>query len=151
MRSWKENLGVVALAEAHGLPCVSGGDRHAKEPNANLNLTNARTFAGFVEEVRSGYSTVLFMPQYREAAPLRILSTVCQVMADNPQHANGWTHWSQRGFYRFPNGEVRSLAEMWSHRRPDAFGILASLLRVLDSRGMRSALRFAVLRDPEIA
>ena len=51
-RAWTENAETVELARAHGRPIVSGGDRHACEPSACLNLTNARTFAEFVAEIR---------------------------------------------------------------------------------------------------
>ncbi len=51
LRSWRENLEVIWLGRANGMPVVSGGDRHGREPNAILNLTGATTFEGFVEEV----------------------------------------------------------------------------------------------------
>ncbi len=151
LRRWKENCAVMALAAAHGLPYISGGDRHAKEPNANLNLTNAPTFAAFVEEVRKGHSTVLFLPQYREPMPVRILSAICDILADDPQHAYGWAHWSQRAFYRFPDGEVLSLAECWAGRQAVAVNLLSLAIRLMESRRLRSALRLAAPRDPEIA
>src|SRR5579872_283755 len=53
-RGWKENARVIELAEAHARPFISGGDRHACEPSACLNLTQAGTFAEFVSEVRDG-------------------------------------------------------------------------------------------------
>src|SRR5690606_22671198 len=71
LRTWKENLRVMALAEQVGLPLVSGGDRHGHEPNALLNVTRAGTFAEFAEEVREGESHVVVMPQYREGRKLR--------------------------------------------------------------------------------
>ncbi|MBC7928468.1 MAG: hypothetical protein H7039_22730, partial [Bryobacteraceae bacterium] len=74
LRSWKENRGVVQLAKRWKLPIISGGDRHACEPNALVNLTNAATFCEFVSEVRNdGQSKVLFMNQYNEPLRLRLM------------------------------------------------------------------------------
>ena len=47
-----DNREVVRLSRETGIPPISGGDRHCLEPNANLNLTNAGSFAEFVDEVR---------------------------------------------------------------------------------------------------
>ncbi len=52
LRSWDENTEAMELARAWQLPAISGGDRHGLEPNANLNLTHAATFAEFVAEIR---------------------------------------------------------------------------------------------------
>jgi hypothetical protein len=69
-------VAVTQLASSFRLPLISGGDRHGREPNACVNLTNAASFPEFVEEVRNdGWSDVLFMPQYREPSKLRILQT----------------------------------------------------------------------------
>src|SRR5271157_3072127 len=59
-RRWTENAAVLELARVHSRPAISGGDRHACEPAACLNLTDARSFAEFVSEIRSGHSSVLF-------------------------------------------------------------------------------------------
>jgi len=81
-RPWRENERVCALAQRAGLPLISGGDRHGLEPNANINLTQARTFAEFAEEVRHDVrSNVLFMPQYRRNLTARIARTVGEVVA----------------------------------------------------------------------
>jgi len=80
LRPWRENLKVAALAERAGLPLISGGDRHGCEPNANLNLTQARTFGEFVEEIRlDARSHILFMPQYRQSHTQRIARIVMDV------------------------------------------------------------------------
>src|SRR5207245_172698 len=49
-RPWKENARAIGLARRWKRPLISGGDRHACEPSACINLTNARTFAEFVSE-----------------------------------------------------------------------------------------------------
>lgn len=39
-RSWSENKKVIEMAEAYGLPLVTGGDRHCCHQNTVINLTN---------------------------------------------------------------------------------------------------------------
>jgi hypothetical protein len=50
LRPWAENRTVIDLARYFGKPLISGGDRHALEPNTILNLTNAATFSEFADE-----------------------------------------------------------------------------------------------------
>ena len=70
-RQWHENAATIELARAYSRPVISGGDRHACEPAACLNLTNATSFGEFVSEIRAGHSTVLFMPHYGDRVPFR--------------------------------------------------------------------------------
>ena len=84
LRPWTENSQVNALAAGLNKPAISGGDRHAMEPNACLNLTNANTFSEFVTEIRDGYSNLLFMPQYRQAPGARIMHMVIDIMSNHP-------------------------------------------------------------------
>ncbi len=51
-RSWSENKAVIELAEALNKPIVTGGDRHGCKPNTVLNLSNAKSFDEFAEEIR---------------------------------------------------------------------------------------------------
>ena len=44
LRSWEENRKVVRLSRETGMKLISGGDRHGREANATLNLTNASDF-----------------------------------------------------------------------------------------------------------
>ncbi len=90
-RPWRENKATIALAEAHGRPLISGGDRHACEPAGCLNLTNAQCFSEFVTEIREGSSALLFMPQYREPLGLRILEagTSCERIPNTPDVSAG--------------------------------------------------------------
>ena len=43
-RQWAENSATIELAEAYSRPSISGGETHACEPGACLNLTNAESF-----------------------------------------------------------------------------------------------------------
>ena len=49
----------MALAERWKLPVISGGDRHGCEPNGVINLTAARNFSEFAQEVRSDRNSVV--------------------------------------------------------------------------------------------
>lgn len=119
LRSWVENKGVLDLARSRGLPAISGGDRHTREANAVLNLTNASTFGEFAEEIRrDGCSRVLFMPQYKQSRRLRLAHAAFDVVREYPDHSSGKRLWSDRVFYRRESGVVESLNEAWKGRHP---------------------------------
>ena len=103
--------------DARQRPAISGGDRHACEPAACLNLTNAVWFAEFAAEVRSGRSAVLFMPQYRRSLPVRILESVWDVLRRYPEYP-GRERWTDRIFYRVEDGAATPLSTLWKHRMP---------------------------------
>lgn len=111
------NRRVEAIARGAELPVVSGGDRHGFEPNGALNLTNARTFAEFVREVREDkVSHVLYLPHYYRPLKLRYSENVRAVMGKYPALA-GHVSWHDRVFYRCPDGVTRSISEMAGRRR----------------------------------
>ena len=145
LRPWKENQRAVEMALRFGLPIISGGDRHGREPNACLNLTNAGTFAEFAAEVRSdGQSDVLLMPHFREPLKMRILENICDILEDHPCHSMGWVRWSDRVFYLTDGGIVKSLGELWGTRFPAVVNRFVSLVQLLKHRGVRSVLRAAL-------
>lgn len=144
IRPWSENLRVVEMARAIGLPVVSGGDRHGLEPNATLNLSGATSFGGFVEEVRGGHSTMLLMPQYNEPRKLRLMETIHEVLSDQPDHALGWVRWNDRVFFLNPEGATRSLAAFWGERQPPLVQQFVGAVRLLGRKQFRPALRFAL-------
>ena len=47
LRPWSENRQAILLGQTWSKPLISGGDRHAIEPNAVLNLSKALTFSEF--------------------------------------------------------------------------------------------------------
>jgi hypothetical protein len=147
LRPWEENRAVFALAALFGLPLISGGDRHALEPNTILNLTRASTFEEFVEEIRKGESHVLITEQYKEPFALRILQNIEEILSDLPNHALGWRHWSDRTFYRHEDGVVRSLAESWGDREPLAVTIFVRGFHLLRHPSLKLAFRFAHRRE----
>jgi hypothetical protein len=146
LRPWKENQRAAELAARFSMPLISGGDRHGREPNACLNLTNASSFAEFAAEVRcDGWSDILFMPQYREPLKMRILENMCDILEDNPGHALGWTRWHDRVFYRTDEGIDKSLTEFFQGRSfPAVMDRFVWLMGLSKHRRVRSALRLAL-------
>lgn len=145
LRPWRENQGVAQLASSVSKALISGGDRHGREPNACVNLTNAATFAEFVDEIRrDAWSDVLFMPQYREPFKLRILQNLCDIIEHDERHSLGWTRWCDRVFYLTDEGIEKSLAELWGDNVPAVVTRFVSLMEVLRHRRVMSALRLAL-------
>lgn len=160
LRSWDENRQVITVGRDANLPVLSGGDRHGREANAILNLSRASTFAGFVHEVRNeGFSHVMFMPQYHEPLRLRLLQTMVDVVREYPENFSGRKSWGDRVFYRNPDtGETVPLAAIWTDGGPMVVKQFIAAMRLLEWRGIRSALRFALNErsaeawsDPEAA
>ena len=151
LRPWRENREVIALAEAVRKPPISGGDRHAVEPNANVNVTNAATFAEFAAEVRDGWSDVLILKQYREPYALRILQNMMDVLHTYEQHAKGWRLWSDRVFYACDDGQVRSLTELFGRGTPAPVSVFVNVLRFASLPGVRRLLRGAFPGAKEVA
>jgi hypothetical protein len=151
LRPWAENRRVMELAAAARLPYVSGGDRHGCEPNALLNLTNAASFSEFVDELREdGFSRVAIMPQYREPLTQRVLGSIADVMRENRAHSNGWTHWSDRVFFRRCTGEVAALSSLFrAGHEPLLIRAFVAGARLLDCHPLRAALRSFQQPEPD--
>jgi hypothetical protein len=150
LRPWKENRSIFDLAKRFDKPLISGGDRHALEPNALLNLTNAMSFPEFVEEVREGYSDVLVTKQYRESYTMRIVQDIEDILGDHDNHALGWRHWSDRVFYECQDGVTRSLAELWTEGEPFAVRLFVGGMGLLRHPHFKQALRLAFAHRQEI-
>lgn len=151
LRSWKENAAVRWVAQHSGHPLISGGDRHGCEPNAILNLTNSTTFAEFVAEIRRDrMSDVLFMPQYRESLPLRVIETIWDIVRDYPERPIGRKRWSDRVFYQSESGLVQPLSTLWKGDGPWPVRYFLQGLRILKSQQLRGALRLAFAGTQEV-
>lgn len=149
-RGWSENRQVIDLAAAWNRPVISGGDRHACEPAACLNLTGAASFTEFAAEVRDGRSSVLFMPQYREPMALRILEAAWDILRPYPEYQDR-EHWTDRVFYRGEDGIARRVSQIWKGRIPIVIRPITGALRVFAQPGLRVALRFLLSRQDEAA
>jgi len=150
LRPWRENHAVIALAGTYKKPVISGGDRHALEPNALLNLTNASTFSQFVEEIRHGWSDVFILRQYREPFALRIVHSMVDVLKTYELHANGWKLWSDRAFYRCDDGEVRTLTTLFGSKPPAAVAVFVAAVQFASTPQVRRLLRGAFYGAEEV-
>ncbi len=148
-RPWRENAATIALARAHRRPLISGGDRHACEPNGNLNLTNARSFPEFVAEIRQGSSTLLFMPQYKEPLGLRILEAGWDILRPYPEYP-GRERWIDRIFYRGASGVAKPLSVVWKDRVPWMLNSATGILQVLATRQLRGAIRLLMMERGDV-
>jgi hypothetical protein len=142
-RSWKENRDTIALAEDYRVPVISGGDRHAGEPAACINVTNAATFSEFAAEVRDGRSNVVFLPQYREPMATRVADATWDILRPYPEYP-GRELWTDRTFYECPDGVTRPLSVVWNGGVPWLARAGAGLVELVATRGMRSALRLVL-------
>ncbi len=122
MRSHRENREVIRLAAEWQQLIVSGGDRHAGEPNAAINLTNAADFPEFVDEIRRGkQSTVLLMPQYAEPLNWRFYQSFTHVVGEYPGHPEGRRRWDERTFHPNLQGEMRPMIDLWHGEGPPEY------------------------------
>ena len=142
LRHTRENGEAVALARRWGQVLISGGDRHGLEPNANINLTNARSFTEFVHEIRvDRRSHVLFMEQYSQPWEQRILFSTLEAICDHPEFSPGWQRWDERAFHPDVQGVMRPLAELWPKGRPPrALLALLHAVRLLRYRRLAAIL-----------
>jgi hypothetical protein len=145
LRSWDENQQARRLAELWNMLLISGGDRHGVEPNANINLTNATSFTGFVHEIRrEKKSHLLFMPQYAEPWKLRYLQSTLDAVRSYPEFPQGSRTWDERVYIPDANGAVRPLSELWPHGTPPrairwTLGMAQLMAAGLVSGGLRMA------------
>jgi|GEM_PF-147577 len=113
-RSWSENKAVIEMAEALGIPVVTGGDRHGCKPNTVINLTNSSTFSEFVEEIRiDKHSKVVLMPEYSQPLASRQLQSFAEILALYPHFPEGRRRWFDRVF--FDIGDGRGLNSLSAH------------------------------------
>ena len=140
LRSWKENRKTLRMANEIGIPLISGGDRHGREPNAVLNMTNAATFAEFVEELRGGAeSHVLVMPHFHDPLVVRILHGLWDVLEDHPEHAEGRVRWSQRVYRRCWDDQVQTFDHFFKNGEPFLIRQMLRVARLMASQKLRPA------------
>ena len=149
-RSWKENYSVLQLAERWQRPAVSGGDRHATEPSAVLNLTQAESFTGFIREIRrDGLSHIVFMPQYQDPLFLRMTKFVLDVIREYPENPAGSRRWDDRVFHPGrPRELMQPLSALW-RKPPIAIEKIFSLIRLAENDAIGRALKLMLTQDLE--
>lgn len=146
LRGWQENQHVIELGKAVGLPIVGGGDRHGREPNAIVNVSAARTFPQFVEEVRrERRSHTVFMPQYRLSRTIRTTRMVIDALREYPERVHARCTWRERIFYRpAPGCEPVPLAGLWpAGSTPLFIRALDAAVKIAGSSLVRPIARFA--------
>jgi len=148
-RRWKENADTIELAQTLERPVISGGDRHACEPGACINLTNAGSFAEFVAEIHAGRSSILFMPQYREPMAQRILEASRDILRAYPEYP-GRERWADRIFYRGEDGVAKTVAEIWQGREPRWLTSTAAAIQFLGGSRFRPAMRLFLSERGEL-
>jgi len=149
LRCWRENLGVVHLAQESGHPVVSGGDRHGLEPNATINLTRAANFAQFAREIREERtSDIAILPQYGEPLYLRHLLTAWDAVREHPQLER--QRWIARVFIRCEDGIERPLSHIWTEGAPRWIDPCLNVIGLLASTPMRTVGRLANLADVSV-
>jgi len=105
-RSWSENKAVIEMAESFGLPICTGGDRHGCKPNTVINLTNAKTFDEFVDEVRNDKHTeVVMMPEYKQPLRSRQLASFGEILKEYNEFPEGRRRWFDRVYFDIGKGK----------------------------------------------
>ena len=151
VRTWPENKEVTQIAAGWNQPVISGGDRHGCEPNAVLNLSQARSFPEFARQIRRDReSHVLFMPQYAEPMQLRVIQALLDVIRYNPEAAEGARRWDDRVLHPNGDGVDEPLSSLWN--KPPAFieAVFAGF-RLFEVGTVRDMFRVAMRQgQPEI-
>jgi hypothetical protein len=152
LRPWEENRSVKRLAQQWNKLLISGGDRHGMEPNANVNLSHARSFTEFVHELRyEDRSHVLFMPQYSEPWKHRILESTLDAIRDYPEFPLGSRYWDERVWHPDRNGVVRPLRELWPDgMAPGWMTMTIKAVRLMGSSPVSGGLRMAWSESREL-
>ncbi len=105
-RAWSENKAVIEMAEVLGIPIATGGDRHGCKPNTVINLTNAKTFEEFVEEIRvDRRSEVVLMPEYKQPLHSRQLQSFSEILRNYPDFPEDRRRWFDRVHFDLGKGE----------------------------------------------
>lgn len=140
-RKWSENKAVLEMAEALGYPIVTGGDRHGCQPNTVINLTDAKTFAEFAEEIRvDKRSRVVLMPEYGQPLQSRQLQSFAEILRHYPEFPDGRRKWFDRVHFDTGDGHgLRPLSVHWLYGGPAWLRAAIWTLGVMGSPKMRPA------------
>jgi hypothetical protein len=142
-RSWSENKAVIEMAESLGIPIATGGDRHGCKPNTVINLTNADTFEGFVDEIRNEKrSEVVLMPEYEHPLHWRQMQSFSEILRYYPEFREGRKKWFDRVHFDIGDGYgVRPLSVHWERGGPAWLRAAIWTLGVLGGTKMQPVFR----------
>ena len=149
LRPWSENRLAIRFADDFDKPVVAGGDRHALDPNAVLNLSNAKNFEEFVDEIKDGWSTVRIAAAYRQSHNWRITRNVVETLQPYEGHRYGWIEWIDREFYQYPDGTVLSFRQIWGQKPPTVIRAFDASMRVARTGMLRNAVHNLCMRLPQ--
>ncbi len=152
MRSWKENLDVLRMAEDYDLPVVAGGDRHGCHASTVVNLSRGETWGEFVEGIRGDRkSAILTMTEYEEPAPLRELAIACDVLRHQPHGPYGKRRFTDRIFYNLEGYGWHPLSFYWDggDGMPKWLGPAVTTLLVLGSEPCRMVMSWIFSRPEQ--
>ena len=150
-RKWSENKAVIEMAEALDLPIVTGGDRHGCRPNTVINLTNARTFAEFVEEIRvDKRSEVVLMPEYKNPLHSRQLQSFGEILKHYPEFPEGRRKWFDRVYFDYDGLGLRKLSVHWKRGGPTWLRWAIWTLGVSGNPRLHPIFRFAVKAEDRV-
>jgi hypothetical protein len=111
-RSWSENKAVIELAESINMPICTGGDRHGCKPNTVLNLTNAKTFSEFVDEVRNDKRTeVVIMPEYSAPLHSRQMQSFSEILSYYDHFPAHRKRWFDRVYFDYKDQGLKPLSD----------------------------------------
>ena len=111
-RAWSENKATIELADSLGMPLCSGGDRHGCKPNTVINLTNAKSFAEFADEVRNDKRTeVVLMPEYSAPLHSRQLQSFSEILTNYEHFPPERVKWFDRIFFDSDGTGLRPLSK----------------------------------------
>lgn len=145
-RKWSENKAVIELAEALGIPLVTGGDRHGCQPNTVINLTDAKTFSEFAEEIRKDkHSEIVFMPEYKEPLKSRQLQSFAEILKPYPEFDEDRRRWVDRVHFDIGDGNgLLPVATHWDHGGPMWLKWAIRVLAFSGSRTVRPLFRMTM-------
>lgn len=150
-RSWSENKAVIEMAEALDMPIVTGGDRHGCQPNTVINLTDAKTFAEFAEEIRvDKRSEVVLMPEYKEPLHSRQLQSFGEILKHYPEFPEGRRKWFDRVYCDYDGLGIRKLSVHWVYGGPKWLQWATWLLGVSGSSRFRPIFRYAMKSEDHV-
>ncbi|HLM59201.1 MAG TPA: hypothetical protein VK308_00215 [Pyrinomonadaceae bacterium] len=150
-RKWSENKAVIEMAEALNLPIVTGGDRHGCKPNTVINLTDSKTFAEFVEEIRvDRRSEVVLMPEYKEPLHSRQLQSFAEILKHYPEFPEGRRKWFDRVYYDYDGLGLRKLSVHWEYGGPKWLQMATWTLGVSGNPRLRPLFRYAMKPEDRV-
>lgn len=148
-RAWSENKATIDLADSMGMPLCSGGDRHGCKPNTVLNLTNAKTFAEFADEVRNDKRTqVVLMPEYSAPLHSRQLQSFSEILTNYEHFPIERQRWFDRIFFDGDGKGLRPLSAYgWKLGGPKWLRIAIKVLAFLGKPEIRPLYKLVTKRE----